>query len=64
MKDIKERRNALAHGDRAFSSSTGLTIKILEDYKKEVFESLAKFIEGMETYCREREYKIHTSNLL
>lgn len=62
MRDIKERRNSLAHGDRAFSSSTGLTIKILEDYKKEVFDSLTKFIEGMEKYCRDREYKIHTLN--
>ncbi len=57
LKQIKDKRNDLAHGDVSFSNcARDLTINDLNDIKDEVFLFLSGILEGMKKYHDEKLY--------
>lgn len=58
LDNVKNNRNALAHGDISFSKcSRDLTINDLENTKDTVINFLEGILKGMEEYCDGKKYR-------
>ena len=63
LKQIKDKRNDLAHGDMSFSNcARDLTIEDLGNIKDEVFNFLSGILEGMKKYHDDKLYIADNDN--
>ncbi len=57
LEKVKKKRNSLAHGDESFSHcARDLTLADLETIKDTVILFVQEILEGMDRYCREKQY--------
>ena len=57
LEKVKQKRNALAHGDESFSRcARDFTMSDLETIKDAVLLFMDEIIQGIEKYCTEKQY--------
>ncbi len=58
LKNIKEKRNFLAHGNQTFDDiGKNITYKDLDKYREDTFSYLTQVIQNIETFIEKQEYK-------